>query len=142
MEGGRLERGLECVVGKARLVLPAGLIEGVVELEIGVPPPLARRWVAGLGRHEDKAVLCVTLIPQPQPKARTVKAVLFRVEDSEIGWLFEVSSVRSFVMARRVERTTPPPPGVPSWVGGAEVAGQVLGWVDVTAMVKELAGSA
>jgi hypothetical protein len=139
------ERGLECLVGKARLVVPANLVEGMIELELSPAPPLARKWVGGLGFHGGRSLVSVSLVGKEPAResARLVKGVLFAVQDSEIGWLLEVTSVRSFVTVRRVSRRSPPSPGVPTWIGAAsDSAGHMVGWVDVMSMVKELAGSA
>jgi hypothetical protein len=135
-------------VGKARVLIPAEFVEGVVEVKLSPSPPLARKWVGGLGVHSGRALLCVSLLPgapatSPSPQ-RTVKGVLFKVVESELVWALEVNAVRAFQSVRKLERR-PAPLGstVPSWIGvAADSAGQTLGWVDVTSMVKELAGSA
>jgi hypothetical protein len=138
------ERGIECLVGKAQLLIPAELVAGVAEFDVSPPPPLARKWVGGLAEHEGRAVVCVCLVPGSiLGGPRRVKGVLIKVEDSEVGWVLEVNAVRGFVKARRLPRRTAPPAGVPSWIGAAaDASGHTFGWVDVTSMVRELVGSA
>jgi hypothetical protein len=137
-------RGIECLVGKARLLIPAEFVAGVLELEVAPPPPLSRKWVGGLGFHENRAMVCVSLIgPGLQGAPRRVKGLHLGVEDSDTGWLLEVNSVGTFVEVQRLERKAVPGSGLPAWVGAAaDIRGQSYGWVDVRAMIKELVGSA
>lgn len=99
--------------------------------------------------HEKRAAVCVSLVPptaaQRLAPRRTVKAILFRSVDSEIAWILEVKRVHGFVKARLGAAEWQPRSGtnLPGWISGATATdGQLLGWIDVQAMVRDLAGTA
>ena len=139
--------GLECVVGKSRLLVPAEFVEGVVEVEVSAPPPLARRWVGGFGYHGERPVLCVSLVTSKdsvQQSRRLVKGVLLSMDNTNVSWLLEVNAVKAFARVRRLQRRTTPSheSQLPAWVGvAADASGQTLRWLDVSSMVKQLAGN-
>ncbi len=136
------KKGLECVVGKAHLLVPVEFVSGVIELDMSPPPPLSRKWVGGLGFHEGRASLCVSLIPvEAKTASRRVKGIMLGIEGSEVNWILEVSTIGAFLNVQPIERKAPS--HVPSWIGAvSDDKGQTFGFVDVLAMVKELAGTA
>lgn len=132
---------LECVIGKAHAVLPASRVRGVLELELSAPPPLGRRWLGGLGSHEGRVVVCISLMRAAPTVPRMGKGLLCVVPESDVGWLVEASRILSFLRVRRVSRAvaveTPP------WVIAAQTPdGRLVAYVDVELMVRELAGTA
>lgn len=132
---------LECVIGKAHAVLPASRVRSVLELELSAPPPLARKWLGGLGAYEGRVVVCVSLMRAAPAVRRTGKGLLCVVPESDVGWLVEASKVLSFLKVRRVSRalTVETPP----WVIAAQTTdGRLVAYVDVELMVRELAGTA
>lgn len=135
-------------MGRARIAVPSELVDSIIEMELAPAPPLARNWVGGLGYHEKKVVVCVSLVPQSAtakvPMKRTVKGVLCRVKDSDVLWMLEVGVVRAFVQVKLLPPRAPAPnEPVPSWIVGAVTADRkAVGLVDVESMVRELAGTA
>ncbi len=138
--------GLECFVGKARVAVPRDVVDQVIEYEVSASPPLARRWVGGLAVHEGKILLSVALVQQAAATgARTVKGVLLQVADAEVGWVLEVAGVGSFVQVSLQPRQAQTPTGakLPPWIHPAKTAdARPIGWVDVPAMIRDLAGTA
>jgi chemotaxis signal transduction protein len=132
---------LECVIGKAHVVVSAARVRSVVELELSAPPPLGRKWVGGLGTHEGRVVVCVSLVRVGALTSRMGKGLLCSVPESEVGWMLEVSSVRSFLKVRKVAR--PVTAATPVWFCAAQTEEKrLVGYVDVELMVRELAGRA
>lgn len=139
-----LIQGLECHVGRHRVLVPAEFVGSVVELEVSQPPPLAKRWLSGIGLHDGASVACVTFGAVDEAKVasrRSVTGVLLAV-DSPLKLLLEVSRVRSFQRVRRTETRAAQPSNTPAWVAPAtDESGQVCSLIDVTAMVKDLVGT-
>lgn len=135
-------------MGKARVAVPRDVVDTIMELELAPPPPLARRWVGGLGQYQDKAVVCVSLVPVgatgKQEMKRTVRGIMCKVQDSEVRWMLEIAAVISFVRLKLLPARAPAPnQGLPSWIVAAATSDRkTMGYVDVEAMVRELVGTA
>jgi chemotaxis signal transduction protein len=135
--------GLECRVGRGPVAIPVAHIEQLIEYESS-PLPLTRRWIAGVGLHQDRLVLTVGLVSDgeasPTRGPRRTRAILLHQPGSQAAWALEVTDVRLFVRATRVEtRRTPDTDGLPAWISRARIEdGRSIGWIDVPAMLLDL----
>ncbi|HVR61305.1 MAG TPA: chemotaxis protein CheW [Polyangia bacterium] len=146
-QSGPLVAGLECRVGKAPIVVPVEHVAQIIELPIS-PLPLARRWISGVGLHDDRLVMTVGLIggadapSEAAPQGRRVsKAILIHAPESRTAWALEVKDVLIVVRASILERRGRPTRvgDLPYWIVRARTAdGRTLGWIDVPAMMADL----
>jgi hypothetical protein len=142
-----LREGLECLIGRARVAVPIDAVAQIIEYEVAPPPPLARRWVGGLGTYAEKVVLSVALVaPRPgatQPLKRTAKGVLLQSGDSELAWVLEITQVAARVKAKVVAKSVQVGQDkLPPWINSASTEDKrSIGWIDVPAMLKELSGT-
>jgi hypothetical protein len=129
------------VLGRHRVALPVDAVVQLIEYEVAPPPPLAQRWVAGIGIHDKRVLISVSLVPNQSPGPRRVaKGVLLRSEMEGISWALEVARASTFV---RAQITTEPLQGgsdkVPSWILRASTEdGRTIGWIDVVEMMNRL----
>ena len=56
--------GIRCRIGRAEVALPLGEVGQIIEYSV-FPLPLARRWIGGLGLHEDRPLVSVALARLP-----------------------------------------------------------------------------
>jgi hypothetical protein len=148
--------GLECRVGKAPIVVPVEHVAQIIEYETS-PLPLTRRWISGVGLHNDRLVMTIRLMPDgtggasaagmPDPQAgrRPTKGVLLNLPDSKIAWALEVQEVVVLVRATVIERrrVEPRTGDLPPWIGRARtVDGRSIAWIDVPAMLLDLSAPA
>jgi len=135
--------GLECVSGRARLAVPVADILEVVEYQVGGPPPLASRFVGGLGILNGKVVASISidsLSKRAGPGMITQGILLQGASPDAPAWAIEVSEVRSFV------HVTPDP--VPAGAAAKSkpdfisfrrtLDGRTVGWVDVPRLLQAL----
>jgi chemotaxis signal transduction protein len=142
----RAARGLECLIGAARLGIPAESVKQIIEYEVMSPVPLARPGFAGLGVFDAKVLVSITLAaPEPrgapEPGRRSTKGVLLNVPQSSIDWALEVSGIVGFLEAdlrTAAPRPDPAPGAGASWIGEATTAdGRTIGWIDVAALLGD-----
>lgn len=145
--------GLECRVGKAPIVVPVEHVAQIIEYETS-PLPLTRRWVSGVGLHNDRLVMTIRLMPDAtggspsgavpadsQPGRHRTKGVLLNLPDSKIAWALEVQEVVVLVRATVIERrrVEPRTGDLPPWIGRARtIDGRSIAWIDVPAMLADL----
>lgn len=145
--------GLECRVGKAPIVVPVEHVAQIIEYETS-PLPLTRRWISGVGLHDDRLVMTIRLMPdaaggapsgaappESQPGHHRTKGVLLNLPDSKIAWALEVQEVVVLVRASVIERrrVEPRTGDLPPWIGRARtVDGRSIAWIDVPAMLADL----
>src|SRR3954471_3315019 len=75
--------GLECVVGKARIAIPAEAVAQIIEYEVAALP-LARSLVAGLGVFGDQVIVSISFAPRSggtTARRRKTKGVLLHVPE-------------------------------------------------------------
>lgn len=142
----RAARGLECLVGAARLGIPAESVRQIIEYEVMSPAPLARPGFAGLGVFDAKVLVSITLAaPEPrgakEPGRRSTKGVLLDVPQSSIDWALEVTGIVGFLEAEiraAAPRPDPAPGAGASWMGEATTEdGRVIGWIDVNDLLGD-----
>ena len=135
-------RGLECLIGRGRFGVPVEFVQQVVELEVGLAPPLSLPWVGGVGLHEGRALVSIALLPLPGPAKRSIKGVWLGLRGSPTDFVLEVTRVASFVDAQVQQKTVSIGRlRLPSYVTAAFTsASRSIGWVHVASMLRELAG--
>jgi chemotaxis signal transduction protein len=137
-------QGLECEIGRFRVVVPTPFVGAVVEMDLSAPPPLASKWIGGLGYYEGKAVVCLTLARASRyPARRLSKGILLSLTQA-LSVVLEVDAVRSFRLVKVLPRkqVTQAQPSTPDWVTPAtESAGQTVALIDVPRMVRDLVGT-
>jgi chemotaxis signal transduction protein len=139
----RAARGLECLVGAARLGIPAESVQQIIEYEVMSPAPLARPGFAGLGVFDEKVVVSISLAARGAEAQgrRSTKGVLLDVPQSSIDWALEVTGIVGFLEAAvgPGDRETSAGPGATaSWVKEATTEdGRTIGWIDVNEMLGD-----
>jgi chemotaxis signal transduction protein len=135
--------GLECMVGHARMAVPADSVDQIVEYEVSSPLPLARRFIGGVARIGDQVLLLVSFAARDgqhgHGRHRT-KCVLLRARSGDLPWAIEVTDVGGFVrVAFPPVEEAPRMDRLPAWVRlGRTSDGKFLGWIEVATMVEEL----
>jgi hypothetical protein len=89
------ERGLECVIGERRIVVPLRFVDQLLEYP-RASLPLAREGVLGLGVYQGKLLVSLSLASARSPAAVT-KAVLLRALAPAVTFALEVDRTLSFV---------------------------------------------
>jgi len=134
--------GLLCLMGRARIVVPARDILQVIEYRVSTRLPLAARFVGGLGSFDGRVLISVAIAPQPESNAtRVTKGLLLkRASLDAAAWAIEVSQVRALV-----ELNPEPVSGVPHHPDKASFVSwrkthedELVGCIDVPAMLAEL----
>jgi chemotaxis signal transduction protein len=135
--------GLECRVGRAAVAVPVASVEQIIEYDVASPVPLAKPWVAGMGTHAGRVVVCLSLLGESRdilPRRRPVKGILFRGSDrSGAGFLLEVSSVESIIRVGALHSPRAiPNRSLPAWLlEGSTADGRTLGFIDVEELFRE-----
>jgi hypothetical protein len=139
-EGAR--RGLECVIGRWRFGVPVEAVQQVVDLEVGQPPPLARRWVGGVGIYEGHPLISIALFPSPGPARRQAKGVWLAAGGGPTEYLLEVARVEAFVDVEvQPRRGTIGKSPLPAYVTAAVTStSRSIAWIHVPSMLRSLAG--
>jgi len=136
--------GIRCRVGKAEIGPPLDGVGQIIEYPV-VALPLARRFIAGVGLHQGRPLLSIALgrLPEkPRGQQRSTRGILLDVGRSDqIEWALEVDQMGTFVRATLLPQA-PANPELPPWISQARDAeGKLLGWIDVAAMLADLAGA-
>jgi hypothetical protein len=134
--------GIRCRIGRAEVALALPHVGQIIEYPV-FPLPLARRWIGGLGLHDEQPLISVALArTQERPRGegtRTARGILLDGESREVGWALEVDELGSFVRVTVSSRPASEGLDVPPWISQArDDAGRTLGWIDVPAMVADL----
>ena len=143
--GGRegVVRGIACRAGKAELALPIDSVGQVIEYTV-FSLPLVRPFIGGLGLHDDRPLVSVTLSGRrdlPEAGAsRVAKGILLETSGTEVAWALEVDELETFVEAIVDPRVPPPGLDLPPWITRAiTTSGRTLAWIDVESMLAALA---
>ena len=139
------ERGLELVAAGHRVVIPAALVERVVEVELSPTPPLARAWIGGLGAHGDEILVAIDLEVGGEPNAASGMRTCVLLDtgtgkkSGRLRWSLRVTRTVDFVTVRRCARPADAPSEWPTWMVGASLMeGGVVSFLDVARMAQEL----
>src|SRR2546423_8013450 len=99
--------GIRCRIGRAEVALPLADVGQIIEYPV-FPLPLARRWIGGLGLHEERPLVSVALGRPPdrmRGQTRTARGILLDATDArEVDWALEVDELGSFVQVTIVSR--------------------------------------
>ncbi len=140
-------RALSFLVGNHAVVIPAMLVERVVEVELSPPPPLGRAWIGGLGSSEGTLFVAVDLAIGATPKvsqkggsvlaAPSVCVLLDTGRRAGLRWALRVTTTLGFVQVTRCGRPASMPVEWPGWVAGALLEDKsVAGLLDVAGMAR------
>jgi chemotaxis signal transduction protein len=139
-------RGLEFLVGSHGVVVPAALVERVIEVELSPPPPLARAWVGGLGVCEGAVFVAVDLVVRPRAasvppgRASVEPAVCVMLDTGKragLRWALRVNRTIGFVDVTRCARPSSMPAEWQAWIAGAQFKDStVVGLLDVASMAR------
>jgi len=135
--------GIRCRVGKAEVALPLDGVGQIIEYSV-VALPLARRFVGGIGLYDGRPLLSIALgrLPErPRGQQRTTRGILLASpRGDQVEWALEVDQMGTFVRATLLPQAAVNP-DLPPWISQARDAeGKLLGWIDVGAMLSDLAG--
>jgi hypothetical protein len=142
MASGSTVTGIRCRIGRAEVALPLAEVGQVIEYPV-FPLPLARRWIGGLGLHDDRPLVSVALARVPDRMRglhRNAQGILLEGHGAfEVDWALEVDELGSFLQAALIPRPAAAGLDVPAWISQArDDQGQVVGWIDVRAMLADL----
>jgi hypothetical protein len=139
MTGSR--RGLECTIGRWRFGVPVESVQQVVDLDMERPPPLAHPWVGGVGLHEGRALVAISLLPSSAGARRQAKGIWLAVDGAPTEYLLEVSRVGTFLEVEvQQKRVTIGKNPLPAFVTAAVASSGSLGWIHVASMLQTLLG--
>jgi hypothetical protein len=134
--------GIRCRIGRAEVALALGHVGQIIEYPV-FPLPLARRWIGGLGLHDERPLVSVALARAPDrlrgEGTRTARGILLDGESREVAWALEVDELGSFVRVTLSSRPASAGLDVPTWISQArDDEGRTMGWIDVPAMLADL----
>lgn len=128
-------------VGTHGLVVPAALVERVVEAELSPSPPLGRAWVGGFGVSEGRIFVAIDLLVgagSPAPVGTQACVLLETGTRSGLRWALRVTRALGFVDLARCARPASMPAEWPAWVGGAQLGDEsIVGLLDVVGMARD-----
>lgn len=135
-------RGLEFLVGAHSIVVPAALVERVVEADLSPPPPLARAWLAGFGVSEGMVFVAVDLDIRERHQApgsgSPICVLLDTAKRTGLRWALRVTRTVGFVDVTRCARPPTLPAEWPAWVAGALFKDRsMVGLLDVAGMARD-----
>lgn len=134
--------GLECAVGRGRILVPAQIVERVENLEIVPGFPAWPRRVSGLGVCGQHVVVTVSLSPVERVVNRTASALLIQPRTGGVRWALEITAPIGLVT---IDALTPNPghsEARPRWMWTASAPSREnLLWVDIDGMIAALGGS-
>jgi hypothetical protein len=134
--------GIRCRIGRAEVALPLGEVGQIIEYPV-FPLPLARRWIGGLGLHEDRPLVSVALARLPdrvRGQQRKAQGILLQGHGVyQVDWALEVDELGTFLRATVITKPAPTGLDVPAWISQArDEEGKTVGWIDVPAMLTDL----
>jgi chemotaxis signal transduction protein len=134
--------GIRCRVGKAEVALPLEGVGQIIEYPI-CPLPLARRFIGGLGLYDGRPLLSIALTRLPEKargQSRITRGILLMAgNDADMDWALEVDQLGAFVRATLVPHSAGADE-LPPWIRQArDPEGKSFGWIDVPAMLSDLA---
>lgn len=128
---------LEFMVGPHSVVVPAALVERVLEVDLSPPPPLSRPWVGGLGVGEGALFVAIDLTIGPRATGRATCVLLDTGAKPGVRWALRVTRTVGFCEVKRCPRSSALPAEWPTWVVGAESGSEVrAGLLDVAGMAR------
>jgi hypothetical protein len=134
--------GIRCRVGKAEVALPLEGVGQIIEYPV-CPLPLARRFIGGLGLYDGRPLLSIALTRLPEKargQSRITRGILLMAgNDADMDWALEVDQLGAFVRATLVPHSAGADE-LPPWIRQArDPEGKSFGWIDVPAMLSDLA---
>jgi CheW-like protein len=134
--------GIRCRIGRAEVALPLAEVGQIIEYPV-FPLPLARRWIGGLGLHEDRPLVSVALARLPdrvRGHERKAQGILLQGHGAyEVDWALEVDELGTFLRATLISKPAPSGLDVPVWISQArDDEGKTVGWIDVPSMLADL----
>lgn len=135
-------RGLAFSVGTHGVVVPASLVERVVEAELSPSPPLGRAWVGGFGVSDGGIFVAIDLLAgrAGSPAHLGVQACVLLETGTRSGlqWALRVTRALGFVDLAQCARPVSMPAEWPAWVGGAQLGDKsIVGLLDVVGMLRD-----
>jgi chemotaxis signal transduction protein len=135
--------GLLCVSGRARIVIPIADALQIIEYPLSTPLPLCREFVGGLGLFGGRMLVSIALDPssvQASAQRRVTKGVLVeRGTSRSVAWAVEVRELRTIVRVTSEEIALAGCEAAPAFLHWRKTLDeQIVGWLDVPAMLAEL----
>jgi len=130
------------MVGTHGVVVPAALVERVVEAELSPSPPLGRAWVGGFGVSEGRIFVAIDLsvgrAGSPAPVGAQACVLLETGTRSGLRWALRVTRALGFVDLEPCARPVSMPAEWPAWIGGAQLGdASIVGLLDVVGMARD-----
>lgn len=131
-------RGLQFRIGPHGVVVPAVLVERVVEAELSPAPPLARAWISGLGAVDGVVFAAVDLGVGGLDAQNALCVILDTGRKNKLRWALRVTRTTGFADVTRCARPSSLPAEWPSWIAGARLNDETeLGLLDVAGMARD-----
>ena len=87
---------IECFIGELHVAIPADEIERIAEFDCAPRPPMARRWISGIGLHNELVYVLVALTENPRTISSRSGLVIKRRSEA-FNWALEVDRVVGLV---------------------------------------------
>ena len=134
--------GIRCRIGRAEVGLPLTEVGQIIEYPV-FPLPLARRWIGGLGLHDERPLVSVALARLPdrvRGQQRNAVGILLQGHGAyQVDWALEVDELGTFLRATMISKPVATGLDVPVWISQArDDDGKAVGWIDVPAMLADL----
>src|SRR5262245_24465443 len=142
-------RGIECRIGKARIVIPTAVVKEAIEYDVLRPPAHVHRLVSGLAVHDARVLVSLALVPSADGgrDQRRTKGVLLTLDrhaatggGNEVLWAIEVTELLTLVQCQVLPKRGDEAPGtLPPWVYRATTRdARLTAWIDVVGLLAEL----
>jgi len=133
--------GLDCLVGRERLVIPSAAVEHIIDYEVS-PLPSTRPEIGGRGVHMGQPIVSLRLCGWGPPPLglRSAKGVLLAWGDRRAGWVVEVSEIIAIVEGAMDPLVEPSNTGpADRWLLTAITRnGSRVTWLDVDTLLDEM----
>ena len=131
--------GLECAVGRGRIIVPAELVEKVDIVNIAPSLMSWPRRISGLGICGEHVVVTVSLSPVERAPSRAASALLLQPRSGGVRWALEITAPIGLLSISALVPNPGDSEARPGWMwtAGAPSRDNLL-WVDVDGMIAAL----
>ena len=130
-------RGLECRIGRGRVVLPTTFVDLLGEYSVGTRIPVSDLVGCAIGVWTDEPILSISLSRHEPAPIRTTNGALLLAAKAVIRWAFEIDEPIGIVSIASMAKPTATIP----WRRSAMLSdGRSLQFIDIPMMIEDLGG--
>ena len=135
--------GLECRVGRGRVIVPAASVERLDELIVAPPLTSWPRRVSGVGVCGGQLVLALSLTPSERVASRAANGLLFQERAGGVRWALEITAPVGLIVVDELAPNPVDSEARPRWLWSAITPDREQRlWIDVEGMLTTLGGAA